>query len=103
MSAERNSDSRAATPHKTTEEVNKQSSSLFSELLESGEEIEGMFQQRRKQEMLQAQNKKINKKSGPNGIKDPTQVLKERVAIYNKKRDEAYHLHANEEVRDQIE
>lgn len=69
-------------------------SSLFSEILESGGEIEGMFQ-RRKQE----QEKKSSKKSLSNGLKDPVVVLRERIAIYNKKKENLYHLSLNEEVR----
>lgn len=67
----------------------------LSDLLLSGGEIEGMFQQKRKQE----KDKKASKKSGSNGLKDPVTVLKERLSIYNEKRDKKYWLSLNEEVR----
>ena len=82
------SDTNAATE---TEEAS--TNLVFSELLESGEEIEGMFQ-RRKQE----QEKKGHRKSLSNGLKDPVSILKERIAIYNKKTEDIYNLSLNQEV-----
>lgn len=73
----------------------EQEDSLLSDLLVSGGEIEGMFQQKRKQE----KDKKANKKSGSNGLKDPVIVLKDRLSIYNDKKDKKYWLTLNEEVR----
>jgi hypothetical protein len=76
------------------EEHLSQQDSIFSELLVSGSEIEGMFQQRRKQE----QDKKSSKKLLSNGLKNPAVALKERLSIYNKKKNEMYHLRLGEEV-----
>lgn len=74
-------------------------SDLFSEVLQSGGQIEGLFEKKRREEMQANAGKKSNKKRGTNGLKDPASVLKERLAIYNKKNDEEFHLHlANEDL-----
>lgn len=78
----------------TTASSSSASSKTFTDLLVSGGEIEGMFQHRRKQE----KDRKTSKKSITNGLKDPVTLLKERLSIYNNKREEKYHLTLNEEV-----
>lgn len=79
----------------STSEGQHNTSSIFSDLLVSGAEIEGMFQQKRKQER---DRKNSGKKSGPNGLTDPVAILKDRLRIYNDKRNDTYHLAVNEEV-----
>ena len=73
-------------------------SDLFSEVLQSGGQIEGLFEKKRREEMQANGGKKSNKKRGPNGLRDPAGVLKERLAIYNKKNDVEFHLHLANEV-----
>ena len=69
---------------------------LFSEILESGEEIEGLFQQRRNTtEMLTG--KRPSRRISYSSSRNPVALLREQIAIYNKKKDPELHLHA--EVR----
>ncbi len=78
------------------------SSDIFSEVLSSGREIEGLFEKKRREEMLANGGKKSgSKKKGKNGLKDPISILKERVEIYNNKKEEKFHLTIDDvEVRD---
>lgn len=69
---------------------------LFSELLESGEEIEGLFQQRRRTEM-QTQ-KRSSRKISSTSSRNPASLLREQISIYNKKKDQEFHLQLLDEV-----
>ena len=83
---------------KAPETQNSEGSDLFSEVLFSGKEIEGLFEKKRREEMLSNSGKKSGKKRGANGVKDPLTILKERVAIYNRKLEDEFHLVLVEEV-----
>ena len=72
----------------------RDSSSFFDELLESGGEIEGLFQKKSKTEMQGL--RKIEKKPSLSG--DPVNLLREQVALYNKKSDEELKLRIVDEV-----
>ena len=74
------------------------SSGLFSEVLYSGREIEGLFEMKRREEMqANGAKRSSSKKKGKNGLKDPLGILKERVEIYNKKKEDEFHLSIEEE------
>lgn len=77
----------------TTE--NDSSQDLFSEVLHSGKELEGLFGKQKREDM---HGKKSSKKKGANGLKDPLSLMKERVEIYNKKMESEYQFTVNEEV-----
>ena len=70
------------------------SSSFFDELLESGGEIEGLFQQKGKTDMQEL--RKVVKK--PSLATDPLDALREQVALYNKKSGEVFKLRIIDEV-----
>ena len=74
----------------------RQDGQLFSELLESGEEIEGLFQQRRRTEMQG--HKRPSRKISSSSSKNPASLLRERISIYNKKKDHEFHLQVLDEV-----
>lgn len=68
---------------------------LFSELLESGEEIEGLFQQRRR--TAEITTKRPSRRISYSSSRNPVSLLREQIATFNKKKDPEFHLHA--EVR----
>ena len=70
------------------------SSSFFDELLESGGEIEGLFQQKSKTDMQGL--RKVGKKQSL--ASDPLNILREQVALYNKKSGEEFKLRIIDEV-----
>ena len=70
---------------------------LFSEVLESGEEIEGLFQQRRHTtDMI---GKRPSRRISYSSSRNPVALLREQIAIYNKKKDPEVHLHAEVRVK----
>lgn len=70
------------------------SSSIFDELLESGGEIGGLFQQKNKSDMQAL--RKIGNNTSPSS--DPVCLLKEQVALYNKKSEQEFKLRISDEV-----
>lgn len=68
----------------------------FSELLESGKEIEGLFT--KKKDMSSANGRKPARRGKSSTYKEPLVLLKENVTIYNKKHDSDFHLKITEQV-----
>lgn len=76
----------------------KEPADILSEALFSGEEIEGLIEKKRREEMQANGGRKSGRKRGKNGVKDPLSILKERVAIYNKKKDSELGIAVEDEV-----
>ncbi len=85
-------------PAKPPGEGKPKTPDLFTESLNSGRAIEGLFEMKRREEMQANGGRRQSKKREANGLKDPLRLLKERIAIYNKKMDEEFQLLVDDEV-----
>ena len=85
-------------PAKPPGESKPKTPDLFTEALNSGKAIEGLFEMKRREEMQANGGRRNSKRRESNGLKDPLCLLKERIAIYNKKMDEEFQLVVDDEV-----
>ena len=75
--------------------------SQFDDLLSSGGEIEGLFQQKRRLGSTHSSYPFLNESAGFSSsteidFQDPREILEQQVADYNKRRSQEYQLSLNE-------